>query len=209
MKIVVAVVVLLVIGIVALFVAVNRHHQRVLAQWEGWATSHGLAFEPSAGPDRGPRIEGRLEGREVVIAKDTYGAPEDSRTVTLVYLAPKGMPRGLGLLPTGSGASGAVVGWMVGLARASGAGIPPEVDLGDEEFESRWRVHGHDADEVRAWMESPERRRALVEVIESETFFTRESFVIGEFPNLFKPEELDRALALVSEVVVRFEHGLP
>lgn len=119
--------------------------------WRRFARRHGLRF---ARGDRGPRVEGLIDGRRVVLEAGAGSSDRGLFAVEPVELSVEARvraPAGFEVLPRTS------LDPLVG---------EPGVRTGDAVFDRVARVDGDDADELRAWLDEA-RRAAVAELVEA------------------------------------------
>lgn len=160
-----AIVLFTIVGIVVVGgVLAYRHHQQAVQSWRDYAARHALAY---AEDDLGPRLEGPLRGRPFRLFRLQTTEDGDTVTKTRAVLEPRPpLPDGLWLGPrTDDVVSTALARAAEAVARRAGRPVPPVVPLAEPAFDARWEVRGFDAAAVRAWMASPQRRQALLELL--------------------------------------------
>lgn len=181
----------------------------VATAWRDFALENGLEFQPGEGsPDYG-RITGELHGRSFQMwtfeATDLSVPGADTRT--RMTLRPSGMPDGFAIYRRENGLIGRKMeSWSIGLASERGAEIAPTVTVEDALFDEAWVVRGFDAETVRQWLASSQRRQAIVGFLAEASLDSWTDGIRWEGRSPTTRPEIDEIVALLEAHAQRIEH---
>lgn len=168
------------------FGAARARRAATNGSWAVVAQQLGLSFKPAAW-NASPRLAGELEGYPLSVDFHKRGAGQSRTTWTRFKLGVPPLPAGLELRREG---------FLSGIARAFGAG---DIEVGDDTFDRKILVKGHDAAAIRDFL-TPARRHCILRFLDTHSRAVIDSQAIS-WSTRGRISESSRLLSTVREML--------